>query len=153
MSNMTCFVSTVSVFSIQLPLCVQSADVRLHSSALSSDEENMGEPAASCSSFSSKRPLRINLHSSGYSSVQSSSPSTVSSSSSLVPCHLSPVSLAPASLPASPGFRLLVPMQRPCGSTHRQVKRKNTAAHSGGEMELEREDDELSADEQAFLSL
>ncbi|KAG7335151.1 hypothetical protein KOW79_001747 [Hemibagrus wyckioides] len=141
----------VSVFSVQLPLCVQSADVRLHCSALSSDEENMGEPAASCSSFSSKRPLRINLHSSGYSSVQSSSPSTVSSSS-LVPCHLSPVSLAPASLPASPGFRLLVPMQRPCGSTHRQVKRKNTAAHSGGEMEMERED-ELSADEQAFLSL
>ncbi|MCI4385273.1 hypothetical protein PGIGA_G00048450 [Pangasianodon gigas] len=142
----------VSVFSVQLPLCVQSADVRLHCGALSSDED-MGEPAASCSSFSSKRPLRINLHSSGYSSVQSSSPSTASSSSSLVPCHLSPVSLAPASVPASPGFRLLVPMQRPCGSTHRQVKRKNTAAHSGGEMEMERENGEISADEQAFLSL
>ncbi|XP_060748979.1 cyclin-F [Tachysurus vachellii] len=139
----------VSIFSVQLPLGVQ----RLHCSALSSDEENMAEPAASCSSFSSKRPLRINLHSSGYSSVQSSSPSTASSSSSLVPCHLSPVSLGPASVPASPGFRLLVPMQRPCGSTHRQVKRKNTAAHSGGEMEMEREDGEICAEEQAFLSL
>lgn len=142
----------VSVFSVQLPLCVQSTDVLLHCSALSSDEDSVSEPSASCASFSSKRPLRINLHSSGYSSVQSSSPSTASSSS-LVPCHLSPVSLAPASVPASPGFRLLVPMQRPCGSTHRQVKRKNTAAHSGGEMEMEREDSEISADEQAFLSL
>lgn len=144
------FISTVSVFSVQLPLCVQTADVRRHCSALSSDEDSM-EPAASCSYFSSKRPLRINLHSSGYSSVQSSSPSTASSSSSLVPCHLSPVSLSSASVPASPGFRLLVPMQRPCGSSHRQVKRKKTAAHSCGEME--REDGKISADEQAFLSL
>lgn len=147
------FVSTVSVFSVQLPLCAQTADVQLHCSALSSDEDSTGEPAATCSSFSSKRPLRVNLHSSGYSSVQSSSPSSASSSSSLVPCHLSPVSLSSASVSASPGFRLLVPMQRPCGSTHRQVKRKNTAAHSGGELEMEREDGELSADEQAFLSL
>ncbi|XP_060757392.1 cyclin-F [Neoarius graeffei] len=142
----------VSVFSVQLQT-VQSADVRLHCSALSSDEDTMDAPTASCSSFSSKRPLRINLHSSGYSSVQSSSPSSAASSSSLMSCHLSPVNLAPVSVPASPGFHLLVPMQRPCGSTHRQVKRKNTAAHSGGEMEIEREDGELSYDEQAFLSL
>ncbi|KAI5619045.1 cyclin-F [Silurus asotus] len=141
-----------SVLSIQLPLCVPSADVRLHCSALSSDEDNVGEPTVSCSSFSSKRPRCINLHSSGYSSVQSSSPSTASSSS-LVPCHLSPVSLAPASEAASPGFRLLVPMQRPRGSIHLQVKRKNTAAHSGGEMDIESENGELSAHEQAFLSL
>ncbi|TSK87602.1 Cyclin-F [Bagarius yarrelli] len=136
----------VSVFSVQLPLCMQSADVRL-----SSDEDSMGEPPTFISSVSSKRPLSINLQSSGYSSVQSGSPSTASSSS-LVPCNLSPVSLEPASSPASSGFCLLVPMQRPSGSTHGQVKRKNTAAHSGEEMDMEREDGEISADEQTFPS-
>lgn len=69
-------------------------------------------------------------HSSGYSSVQSSSPS----SSSLLPCSLSPLpssSSPPNRLPGV-GFRLLVPAQGPIG---RQVKRKNGAAHSGEERE------------------
>lgn len=135
------------MFSVQQPLCVQTADVRLHCSAFSSDEDNMDEPTASCSSFSSKRLLRINLHSSGYSSVQSSSPS-IASPSSLVSYSLSPVSPPSVSVPASSGFHLLVPMQSPYVSTHRQVKRKNTAAHSGEEMQMEREDCEISADEQ-----
>ncbi|XP_061556448.1 cyclin-F isoform X1 [Phycodurus eques] len=89
-------------------------------------------------------------HSSGYSSVQSVSPSSSlssssssSSCSSLVPCLLKTFPTSPnnaASAHSQPGFRLLVPMPRPRGHSSKQVKRKNLAAHSRGE--VEREEDE-----------
>ncbi|XP_062874858.1 cyclin-F isoform X2 [Trichomycterus rosablanca] len=144
-----------SALSVQLQFSLESTDMRLHCRALSSDEDSICQPSSSCAKLSSKSPLCINLHSSGYSSVQSSSPSSSSpSSSTLMPCHLSPVSLTPSSAPASPGFRLLVPMQRPCGSAQRQVKRKNTAAHSGEDVDMEEEDgDVASTGTEAFLSL
>lgn len=53
------------------------------------------------------------------------------------------------------GFRLLVPTHRPRGTSSRQVKRKNAAAHSGGEMESEEGDREEDAHPAGvgFLSL
>ncbi|XP_076838167.1 cyclin-F [Brachyhypopomus gauderio] len=149
-----------SVLPIQLQFSTEDAGGRVHCLAISSDddddsacgaEETSGgssrsrpwsrQPSSSPSSSSSRRPLRIELHSSGYSSVQSSSPAT----SVLVPCSLS--SFGQSSPSASPGFRLLVPMQRPDGTAHRQVKRKNTAAHSGGEVEVETEMAEMEEGE------
>uniref|UniRef100_A0A4W4H944 Cyclin-F n=1 Tax=Electrophorus electricus TaxID=8005 RepID=A0A4W4H944_ELEEL len=138
-----------SVMSVQLLLSTEHGDGQSHCRALSDDEDDddgmcaaedasssRGRPYSQQPLSSSRRPLRVELHSSGYSSVQSSSPAVCS----LMPCSLSSVSQA--SVSASPGFRLLVPMQRPDGASHRQVKRKNTAAHSGGEMEVETEMEE-----------
>uniref|UniRef100_W5LHW9 Cyclin-F n=1 Tax=Astyanax mexicanus TaxID=7994 RepID=W5LHW9_ASTMX len=127
----------------------------LHCRALSSDDSMSEEETTpgSSSSFNSKPLLCIDLHSSGYSSVQSSSSSpSTSTGSTLVPCSLSPVTLGSASASASPGFRLLVPMQRPCDSAHRQVKRKNTAAHSGEGMEVDEEEIEMGVSNASFLS-
>ncbi|KAK1799185.1 hypothetical protein P4O66_007435 [Electrophorus voltai] len=136
-----------SVMSVQLLLSTEHGDGQSHCRALSDDDDggmcaaedassSRGRPYSQQPLSSSRRPLRVELHSSGYSSVQSSSPAVCS----LMPCSLSSVSQA--SVSASPGFRLLVPMQRPDGASHRQVKRKNTAAHSGGEMEVETEMEE-----------
>lgn len=83
-------------------------------------------------------------HSSGYSSVQSSSPS----SSSLLPCSLSllPSASSPPNRSPGVGFRLLVPAH---GPIRRQVKRKNGAAHSGEE----REEGDQEEGGRVFLSL
>ena len=96
----------------------------------------------------------LELQSSGYASIHCSSSSPTCSYSALVPCAIkdlptdatSPSGSTGASV--SPGFRLLVPMQRPAGFSCKQVKRKNAAAHSGGEMEVEE-----AEREGGFLSL
>ncbi|XP_057673559.1 cyclin-F [Corythoichthys intestinalis] len=103
--------------------------------ALSSDEEVSGLPERERTHRPKKREglfFSKDLHTSGYSSVQStSSSSSSSSSSSLVPCSLQtlPAASADASAPSRPGFRLLVPVQRARGHSGKQVKRKNSAAH------------------------
>ncbi|XP_066498510.1 cyclin-F [Hoplias malabaricus] len=140
-----------SAIAFPLQLSSEPSDTRQHCCALSS-EDSMSEAEAEAEVVSvdsshnrlrfrqpssKKGPLCIDLHSSGYSSVQSSSPST-SASSTLLSCSLS---LSSVSGSASPGFHLLVPMQRPSDATHKQVKRKNTAAHSGGDIEVKIEED------------
>uniref|UniRef100_A0A674CME5 Cyclin-F n=1 Tax=Salmo trutta TaxID=8032 RepID=A0A674CME5_SALTR len=122
------------------------------------EEEYEGEgsarnrPRESLSSF-----ITTDFHSSGYSSVQSVSPSS-NSSSLLMPCTFT--ALPPAPTPGSassttvalPGFRLLVPVQRPRAAARKQVKRKNAAAHSGGEREGE-DEEVVYASSVGFLSL
>ncbi|XP_068435683.1 cyclin-F [Clinocottus analis] len=142
-----------SLIPIKLP-SLTNADKRLeHCRALSSDEDSFSEVEREASKdCQDEEPLSFptDLHSSGYSSVQSVSPSSTCSSSTLMPCTFKtvPTSLGTASANAQPGFRLLVPMQRPRGTSTKQVKRKNSAAHSGGEVE----GDEYSANA-GFLSL
>ncbi|XP_067089428.1 cyclin-F [Osmerus mordax] len=134
--------------------------------ALSSDEDSFcqdGKQKAADGQCSARRRPReplvfSNEPSSGYSSVQSTSPS--STTSTLMPCTFTAVPPDPASHSAHavPGFRLLVPMQRPRCAARRQVKRKNAAAHSGGEMEKEEEEEddedvEVYAASVGFLSL
>ncbi|KAM7371977.1 hypothetical protein PAMP_009177 [Pampus punctatissimus] len=128
-----------------------------HCRALSSDEDSFcevegGEVNEDCQDQEALS-FSTDLHSSGYSSVSPSS----TCSSSLMPCTLKSftTSLGAASTSSQPGFRLLVPMQRPRGTSSKQVKRKNSAAHSGGEVEREEEEgkgDEYSANA-GFLSL
>uniref|UniRef100_A0A3P8SB42 Cyclin-F n=1 Tax=Amphiprion percula TaxID=161767 RepID=A0A3P8SB42_AMPPE len=111
-----------------------SADQKLENCrSQSSDEDSFCEADGEVKDGRGQENLTFStdLHSSGYSSVQSVSPS---SSSSLMPCTFQTLSSSPGSS-TQPGFRLLVPLQRPRGS--RQVKRKNVAAHSGGEVEEE----------------
>ncbi|XP_054892054.1 cyclin-F [Poeciliopsis prolifica] len=130
-----------------------------HCRALSSDDDSYCEVESDGSKDCPGREpsaSSADLHSSGYSSVQSVSPSSTCSSSSLVThtFRTFTTSLGTPSAKAQPGFRLLVPMQRPWGTSTRQVKRKNVAAHSVGEME--REDEDLEDDFSAgtgFLSL
>ncbi|XP_030646786.1 LOW QUALITY PROTEIN: cyclin-F [Chanos chanos] len=140
-----------SALAVQLELDAEPEDGRLYCRALSSDEDSLCESQAQALELSSAT-CSADAHSSGYSSVQCVSPSA---SSSLAPRSPSPAGPArgPTSASASPGFRLLVPMQRPQGSARRQVKRKNTAAHSGGEAEGAGERAEGTADAVAFLSL
>ncbi|XP_076609000.1 cyclin-F [Chaetodon auriga] len=146
-----------SMMSIKLHSLTDEDKGLEHCRALSSDEDSFCEADKEVSKDRQGRePLSF---SSGYSSVQSVSPSSTCSSSSfpLVPCTFKTftASLGTASPGAQPGFRLLVPMQRPRGTSSKQVKRKNSAAHSGGE--VEREEEEGDGDEYAanagFLSL
>ncbi|XP_054463661.1 cyclin-F [Anoplopoma fimbria] len=142
-----------SMISIKLQ-SVTDADERLeHCRALSSDEDSSSEAEREVSEdCKDEEPLSFpaDIHSSGYSSVQSVSPSSTCSSSTLMPCTFKTFTtpLGAASANAQPGFRLLVPMQRPRGTSTKQVKRKNSAAHSGGEVE----GDEFSVNA-GFLSL
>uniref|UniRef100_A0A8C7NIV7 Cyclin-F n=1 Tax=Oncorhynchus mykiss TaxID=8022 RepID=A0A8C7NIV7_ONCMY len=142
---------------------------KLHCRALSSDDDSFCEgnkeeeeyegegsarsrPREPLSSF-----ITTEFHSSGYSSVQSASPSS-NSSSLLMPCTFT--ALPPDPTPGSassitvalPGFRLLVPVQRPRAAARKQVKRKNAAAHSGGEREGE-DEEVVYASSVGFLSL
>uniref|UniRef100_A0A8C6TC22 Cyclin-F n=1 Tax=Neogobius melanostomus TaxID=47308 RepID=A0A8C6TC22_9GOBI len=118
-----------------------------HCRALSSDDDSLCETdqelvenTDQCISSCANPP------SSGYSSV---SPSSSCSSSSLIACTFKNLtsSLGSVSANAQPGFRLLVPMQCPKGTSSKQVKRKNKAAHSGGEV------DKSDGDSVGFLSL
>lgn len=137
------------------------ADRRLeYCRALSSDEDSFcAAERDEDKDCQGQEPLSFStdLHSSGYSSVQSVSPSSTCSSSSLMPCTFKTftASLGAGSANAQPGFRLLVPMQRPRGTSSKQVKRKNSAAHSGGEVEREEEDKEEDtySTNMGFLSL
>ncbi|KAM3599002.1 uncharacterized protein V6R79_025332 [Siganus canaliculatus] len=132
-------------------------DKRLeHCRALSSDEDSFCEAEKDVSKCHQARELLC--FSSGYSSVQSVSPSSTCSSSMspLMPCTFKTFTTSPgtASAKPQPGFRLLVPMQRPRGTFTKQVKRKNVAAHSGGEVEREEEGEGYKCTANAgFLSL
>ncbi|XP_048848122.1 cyclin-F isoform X2 [Brienomyrus brachyistius] len=126
---------------------VQPADLRQHCRALSSDEDSLCESDADGASqpqHSGKEPLlhtgaepsprlaSVDLQSSGYSSVQSPSPSSsCSSPPSLISCTLP--NLTASSVLVSPGFCPLMGTARAKSFGRRQVKRKNGAAHSGGE--------------------
>lgn len=131
-----------------MELPVEHGDGQPHCCTFSSDDDSIceepteEEAAATCGSSSRSSPWIRHIssssssfctdrRSSGYSSIQSV-PSPSVSSSLVSPQNLS-------------GFRLLLP---PVQRTRRQVKRKNTAAHSGGE--AEREEDAANV---AFLSL
>uniref|UniRef100_A0A8C4GVM8 Cyclin-F n=1 Tax=Dicentrarchus labrax TaxID=13489 RepID=A0A8C4GVM8_DICLA len=145
-----------SMIPIKLHLLTDEDKKLEHCRALSSDEDSFCEADREVSKDPhGQEPISF---SSGYSSVQSVSPSsTCSSSSPLMPCTFKTItgSLGAASVSAQPGFRLLVPMQRPRGTSSKQVKRKNSAAHSGGEVEREEEEgkgDKYSANA-GFLSL
>ncbi|RXN24178.1 cyclin-F [Labeo rohita] len=137
----------ISAMEVQMEPALECADRQTHCCALSSDDDSLcEEPTEEEATSGSGRPWKRHLsssssfsssifctdrRSSGYSSIQSvPSPSI---SSSLVS-------------PQNPGgFQLLLP---PTQRTRRQVKRKNTAAHSGGE--AERDEDAANV---AFLSL
>lgn len=119
--------------------------------ALSSDEDSFNEAERDQAQRPGERNglfFSVDLHSSGYSSAQSVSPmssSCSSAASSLVPCSLKTFTASPnksTSADSQPGFRLLVAMQRPRGHSNKQVKRKNSAAHSGGEVGREEEEEE-----------
>uniref|UniRef100_A0AAZ3SJS9 Cyclin-F n=1 Tax=Oncorhynchus tshawytscha TaxID=74940 RepID=A0AAZ3SJS9_ONCTS len=154
-----------SVLAMTLELATEPEDSKLHCRALSSDDDSFCEgnkdegegsarsrPREPLSSF-----ITTDFHSSGYSSVQSASPSS-NSSSLLMPCTFT--ALPPDPTPGSassitvalPGFRLLVPVQRPRAAARKQVKRKNAAAHSGGEREGE-DEEVVYASSVGFLSL
>uniref|UniRef100_A0A8C1CSB7 Cyclin-F n=1 Tax=Cyprinus carpio carpio TaxID=630221 RepID=A0A8C1CSB7_CYPCA len=110
----------ISTLEVQMEPVVECADRQTHCCVLSSDDDSLCEDSSS-----------TDRRSSGYSSIQSVPSPSVSSS------------LASPQNPA--GFLLLLP---PAQSTRRQVKRKNTAAHSGGEAERDKD-----AANVAFLSL
>lgn len=141
-------VSIGSMTSIELHSMTEDKD-RMHCRAMSSDDDSFCEDE---SQKDKPKPTEAAAFSSGYSSVHSASPSSLSSSSPspLMPCTFNTFSQASAK--AQSGFRLLVPMQRPRGLSSKPVKRKNFAAHSGGEVEEEEEEggDESNA---GFLSL
>uniref|UniRef100_A0A8C6TDN4 Cyclin-F n=1 Tax=Neogobius melanostomus TaxID=47308 RepID=A0A8C6TDN4_9GOBI len=136
-----------SLISLQLHPMVDADSREQHCRALSSDDDSLCETdqelvenTDQCISSCANPP------SSGYSSV---SPSSSCSSSSLIACTFKNLtsSLGSVSANAQPGFRLLVPMQCPKGTSSKQVKRKNKAAHSGGEV------DKSDGDSVGFLSL
>ncbi|XP_074512733.1 cyclin-F [Sebastes fasciatus] len=148
-----------SMISIELHSLTDTDERLEHCRALSSDEDSFSEVEKEASKdCQDQEPFSTDLHSSGYSSVQSISPSSTcssSSSSSLMPCTFKTITTSLGAANAQPGFRLLVPMQRPRGPSSKQVKRKNSAAHSGGEVEKVEEeegDDEYSTNA-GFLSL
>lgn len=138
-----------SMTSIQLHSMTEDQGL-VHCRALSSDDDSFCEEEAAHDKPKTQEPVAF---SSGYSSVHSASPSSMSSSSPspLMPCTFNTFSQASAK--AQSGFRLLVPMQRPRGLSSKQVKRKNYAAHSGGE--VEGEDEEVGGEDPnaGFLSL
>ncbi|KAM4598690.1 cyclin-F [Polymixia lowei] len=136
-----------SIITVKLHPSTDADDGLEHCRALSSDEDSFCEAQRADDKEGQPRELlsfSCDLQSSGYASIQCSSPSPTCSSSSLVPCTVEavPTALGTASASAKPGFRLLVPMQRPRDSSCKQVKRKNAAAHSAGEMEREEEEGE-----------
>lgn len=129
------------------------AEKQEHCRALSSDEDSFCESESEASK--NRHCWEPFSFSSGYSTIQSVSPSSsCSASSPLMPCTFKTIttSLGTSSSKGQPGFRLLVPMQRPRGTSSKQVKRKNSAAHSGGEIEREDEKDEYTA-KPGFLSV
>ncbi|CAL8304078.1 unnamed protein product [Merluccius merluccius] len=156
-----------SVMAINLHKWSDTDDGLEHCRSLSSDENSFCEAergevdreVQGRTRSKSRAPLPFNsdLQSSGYASIHCSSSSPTCSFSPLVPCAVKDL-LADAlgsasSANAVPGFRLLVPMQRPRGSSCKQVKRKNVAAHSGGEMELEEVEREACSANTGFRSL
>uniref|UniRef100_A0AAQ4NTK2 Cyclin-F n=1 Tax=Gasterosteus aculeatus aculeatus TaxID=481459 RepID=A0AAQ4NTK2_GASAC len=147
-----------SMISIKLPSLADAGERLEHCRAMSSDEDSFSDGEKEvCKEDEESFSFTTELNSSGYSSVQSASPSSTgsSSSSTLMPGTFKPLgtSLGTGSADGQPGFRLLVPMQRPRGTSSKQVKRKNSAAHSGGEVEREEEEGREYSAIAGFLSL
>ncbi|XP_077413242.1 cyclin-F [Vanacampus margaritifer] len=141
-----------SIISIKMDAVTNAGQENCRS--LSSDEDGFSEAERDQARHTKERDglfFSMDRHSSGYSSVQSVSPTSSSCiSTSLVQCTLQtfPTSLnKAASAHSQPGFRLLVPMQRPRGHSSKQVKRKNSAAHSGGEVRREEDEEEEEEEE------
>uniref|UniRef100_A0A8C9V2N5 Cyclin-F n=1 Tax=Scleropages formosus TaxID=113540 RepID=A0A8C9V2N5_SCLFO len=117
----------------------------LHCRALSSDEDSICEgvcgrhgcPKTEKDALPWARPFfwkpSTDPHTSGYSSVQSISPSyslsNTSSSSPFISCTLPTLTMS--SVVVSPSSGVLMAAHRVKSSGRRQVKRKNAAAHSG----------------------
>lgn len=146
------------MISIKLPSLADAGERLEHCRAMSSDEDSFSDGEKEvCKEDEESFSFTTELNSSGYSSVQSASPSSTgsSSSSTLMPGTFKPLgtSLGTGSADGQPGFRLLVPMQRPRGTSSKQVKRKNSAAHSGGEVEREEEEGREYSAIAGFLSL
>uniref|UniRef100_A0A8C1N9W7 Cyclin-F n=1 Tax=Cyprinus carpio TaxID=7962 RepID=A0A8C1N9W7_CYPCA len=115
-----------------------------HCCVLSSDDDSLCEEhTEEAATGGSARPWKPHLSSSSSSSSSTDRRSSGYSSIQSVPSPSVSSSLASPQNPA--GFLLLLP---PAQSTRRQVKRKNTAAHSGGEAERDKD-----AANVAFLSL
>ncbi|KAJ3601485.1 hypothetical protein NHX12_032453 [Muraenolepis orangiensis] len=156
-----------SVMTINLHKWSEAEDGLEHCRSLSSDENSFCEAergeadrdgqGRARSKSRAPLPFSSDLQSSGYVSVHCSSSSpTGSSFSPLVPCTIKDLpggGGGASSVDAVPGFRLLVPVQRPRGPSCRQVKRKNGAAHSGGEMKVEEEEEEEDMEREACSAL
>lgn len=137
-----------SLISLQLQPMADANSRQQHCRAMSSDDDSLCEADQELVENKDQRfSSCVNPQSSGYSSVSPSS----SCSSSFIPCTFKNVTsgLGSVSVNAQPGFRLLVPMQHPRSTTGRQVKRKNKAAHSGGDVDKTDDDGESIG----FLSL
>lgn len=139
-----------SMISLQLHPMADADSRQLHCRAMSSDDDEDDG-----SHFETEEHIKkkdqcfsscVNPQSSGYSSVSPSSSSC--SSSSFIPCTFKDVSLCSVSADAQPGFRVLMPMQNPRCTSSKQVKRKNKASHSGGEVDKSDEGESVG-----FLSL
>uniref|UniRef100_A0A8C2JB76 Cyclin-F n=1 Tax=Cyprinus carpio TaxID=7962 RepID=A0A8C2JB76_CYPCA len=134
----------VSTLEVQMEPAVECADRQTHCCMLSSDDDSLCEEhTEEAATGGSARPWKHHLSSSSSSTSSTDRLSSGYSSIQSVPSPSVSSSLASPQNPA--GFLLLLP---PAQSTRRQVKRKNTAAHSGGE--ADRDED---AANMAFLSL
>ncbi|KAJ8398775.1 hypothetical protein AAFF_G00419720 [Aldrovandia affinis] len=115
---------------VLLELSCTLGDIGQHCRALSSDDESLGkreaegdhDDDADAAEDGDGCTLSTDLHSSGYSSVQSASPPSSQSS-----CPHASLSLPPR------GASVPEPAQRSRACGRRQVKRKNVAEHSGEE--------------------
>ncbi|XP_016149266.1 cyclin-F-like [Sinocyclocheilus grahami] len=137
----------LSAMEVQMEPAVECADKQTHCCVLSSNDDSLCEEPTEAATGGSGRPWTRHL----------SSSSSSSSSSTFCTDHLSSGYSSIQSIPSPPVSSSLVSPQNPAGfclllppaqRTLRQVKRKNTAAHSGGEAEH----DEGAANV-AFLSL
>ncbi|XP_026071385.1 cyclin-F-like [Carassius auratus] len=135
----------ISAMEVQMEPVLECADRQTHCCALSSDDDSLCEEHTEEEKVmgGSARPWKHHLSSSSSSSSSTDRRSSGYSSIQSVPSPS--VSNSLVSPPNPAGFLLLLP---PAQRTRRQVKRKNTAAHSGGE--AERDGDAANV---AFLSL
>ncbi|XP_052409437.1 cyclin-F-like [Carassius gibelio] len=135
----------ISAMEVQMEPVLECADRQTHCCALSSDDDSLCEEHTEEEEVmgGSARPWKHHLSSSSSSSSSTDRRSSGYSSIQSVPSPS--VSNSLVSPPNPAGFLLLLP---PAQRTRRQVKRKNTAAHSGGEAECDGD-----AANVAFLSL
>lgn len=134
-----------SLISLELHPMDDTESRQQHCRAMSSDEDSLCETDQGLDENKCQHIWTCaNPQSSGYSSV---SPSSSCSSSSFIPCIFTS-RLGSVSTKAQSGFHLWVPMQCPKGTSSKQVKRKNKAAHSGGEVHKTDEEENVG-----FLSL
>uniref|UniRef100_A0A8C1UED9 Cyclin-F n=1 Tax=Cyprinus carpio TaxID=7962 RepID=A0A8C1UED9_CYPCA len=136
----------MSAMEVQMEPAVECADRQMHCCAPSSDEDSLCEEhTEEEATGASVRPWTRHLSSSSSSSSTFCTDRLSSGYSSIQSVPSPPVSSSLVSPKNPAGFCLLLP---PAQRTRRQVKRKNTAAHSGGE--ADRDED---AANMAFLSL